>query len=407
MAEATKRAPKSALTVSAEPVFRFVVTEGPDTGHAFSFDGTEAPRVLLGSSAICELRLADPQVSRRHLSLVAANGEVQARDLGSTNGTLVNGVRILEAALRGGESIRVGATTLRVERGAEDGEPLVSDAMGFGRLLGRSAAMRRLYSALERLAKSTAPLVIEGETGTGKERAAEAIHEASPRASAPFVVVDAATLAATQVEALFEEANGGTLVIDEIADLSPDVQPVLARAIEAGKRAGSHAARIITTTRRDLDREVADGRFREELFFRLAVTRIELPPLRERLDDLAYLAEHLWTESTAFPSSALERMAGYGWPGNVRELESFVTRLASMGDPLPRASAPTTTTGDYLDAVISEHLSLSAARERVVAEFERRYVADAFDRNGQNVTKAAAASGVARRYFRALRAKQK
>lgn len=414
MAEATKRAPGTSITVTAEPVYRLVVTEGKAPGLTYSFDGTEAPRVLLGTSPICELRLEDAMVSRRHLSIVAAGGKLTIRDLGSTNGTHVNGVHVMEAVLKGGESIRVGETTLRVERGEDDGEPLVSDAIAFGRLLGRSVAMRRLFPVLPRLAQSKAPLLVEGETGTGKELLAESIHENGPRAAGPFIVVECATIKEADVAAIFEEADAGTLVLDEIAELDPSVQPLFSRAIEQGTigrgaAAKSFDVRVITTTRRDLDREVESGRFREDLFFRLAVTRIEMPPLRERGGDVSYLAETFWKSAGggAFPTDALERTGGYPWPGNVRELASWVTRLAAMGDAPPAARTSISKGGDFLDGVIAEHLPLGSARERVVAEFEKRYVEDAFERNGRNVTKAAASAGIARRYFRALRAKQK
>ncbi len=437
-AAATMRASGSDLTVVAEPVFHLRVTAGPDAGLVFTLDGTHASRVLLGTSAACDFKLQDPTVSRRHLSLAVSKAVVHVRDLGSTNGTLANGVALAEAFLHGGETLKLGDTHLHVSRGQDDGEPLVSDEVSFGRYLGKSVAMRRLYPLCQRLAASPVPLVIEGETGTGKELLAEALHEASPRAQGPFVVFDCSGVPPKDAEAvlfgredagvvtrgLFEEAHGGTLLVDEIADLDLAVQPKLLRAIERGevrRVSGSSVVpvdvRVIVTTRRDLDREVAEGRFREDLFFRCAVTRIELPPLRERREDVDALARVFWSAFAGdepFPEQALARVRAYDWPGNVRELENFVTRLHAVGEieaprrdstaPPPAAAAAAR---DYIDEVVREQLPLTRAREKVVAEFERRYVEDAFERNGKNVTKAAAAAGVARRYFRALRARQR
>lgn len=426
----TMRAARSARTVSVEPKLRLAVTRGPDAGKVFVLDGTEAPRVLLGTSPACELALTDRQVSRRHLSLELSGGVLRIRDLDSTNGTVVHGVSVIEARLRGGETIGVGETEIEVLRGEEEGEPFVSDDTGFGRYLGRSDVMRRLYPTCARLAAADVPLVIEGETGTGKELLAEAIHEASKRAGGPFVVFDCAASSGPGAEAvlfgsgdqpgLFEEANGGTLLIDEIAELDAELQPKLLRAIDKGiirRVAGATATpvdvRVVASTRRDLDREVGEGRFREDLFFRVAVTRIELPPLRRRTGDVELLAAHFWAKATgddgsAPPRGAVERMLGYEWPGNVRELANFVARLYAVGETRGGKAAPPPAPGaDFIGAVIAEHLALGPARDKVIAEFERRYVEDAYERNGRNVTRAAEAAGIARRYFRALRARQR
>jgi DNA-binding NtrC family response regulator len=433
-ASATVRAARSDRTVALEPLVRLVVTAGPDTGKAFVLDGTQAPRVLLGTSPACELVLADRQISRRHLSFELANGQLRVRDLGSTNGTKIRGVSIAEAFLHGGETLELGESVIEVVRDDEHGEPFVSDETGFGRYLGRSVAMRRLYATCEKLAKSQAPLVIEGETGTGKELLAEVLHEEGPRAEGPFVVFDCASVSPAEAEVvlfgregspdselgLFEEANGGTLLIDEIGELDAGVQPKLLRAIERGeiRRVGGTRSlpidvRFISTSRRDLDREVGEGHFREDLFFRIAVTRIELPPLRKRAGDVEFLAAHFWAlggSSDPLPRSNVDRLRSYEWPGNVRELSNFITRLRAVGPTersSQRAGEQSAPASDFIDRVVGEHLPLGPARERVIAEFERRYVEDAFVRNGRNVTRAAEAAGIARRYFRTLRARQR
>lgn len=433
---ATVRAATAGITVTVEPTMQVSVVSGPDRGSTLTLDGTEAPRVLVGTSPACDLVLTDRAVSRRHLAFELAGGRLRVRDLGSTNGTLVNGVAIGEVFLRGGERVDLGGTTLEIARGDDDGEALVSDEVAFGRYLGRSAAMRRLYPTLQRLAERDVPVIVEGETGVGKELLAEALHEASARASGPFVVFDCAGVTAADVEAvlfgreergqvrpgLFEEASGGTLLVDEIAELDLAVQPKLLRAVDKReiRRVGGALAvpvdvRVISTTRRDLDREVAEGRFREDLFFRIAVTRIELPPLRKRLEDVELLAAHFWRAAggaSDVPAAALARFRAYDWPGNVRELMNAVTRACAVGEaPAPsggeRADASVSPPRDFIDQVVAERLPLGRARERVVEEFERRYVEDAFVQNGRNVTRAAAAAGIARRYFRALRARQR
>ncbi len=296
--------------------------------------------------------------------------------------------------------------------------------------------MRHLYPTLRRLAERDVPVILEGETGVGKELLAEALHEASPRASGPFVVFDCAGVPAGEVEAvlfgreedgrlrpgLFEEASGGTLLIDEVAELDLAVQPKLLRAVDkreirrvGGARSVPVDVRVLSATRRDLDREVADGRFREDLFFRIAVTRVELPPLRKRLEDVELLAAHFWQAAGGagdVPAATLARLRAYDWPGNVRELMNVVTRACAVGEaPAPsgadRAAPGASAPRDFIDRVVAERLPLGRARERVVEEFERRYVEDAFVQNGRNVTRAAAAAGIARRYFRALRARQR
>lgn len=421
----TVRAAKTKIVT--EPVFRLSVVAGADAGKSLTVNALAAPRVLVGTSPACELCLTDRKVSRRHLSFELSKAGIALRDLGSTNGTTINGVRIGEALLHGGETIELGDSRLLVARDDDDDASLVSEETSFGRYLGHSVAMRKLYPTIARLAASDLPLLVEGETGTGKELLAECIHEATPRAQGPFVVFEPASFAAPDVEAvlfgsndkhgIFEEAAGGTLLVDEIADVPLALQARLLSAIERGEvRRGGGAAipidvRLIATTRRDLDRAVADGAFREDLFFRVAVTRVELPPLRKRREDIEVLAGHFWGGP---PSEellrALERMGSYEWPGNVRELASFVSRLRVVGEAGTTEGGAEPSVGlgrDFIDAVVAEHLPLGPARDKVVAEFERRYVEDAFVRNGHNVTKAAAAAGIARRYFRALRARQR
>jgi DNA-binding NtrC family response regulator len=307
--------------------------------------------------------------------------------------------------------------------------------------------MQRVYALARRLAASDIACTIEGETGTGKEQLAEAIHEMSPRSRGPFVVFDCTAVpgnlmesalfghekgsftgAATSRQGVFEQADGGTLFIDEIGDLDLALQPKLLRALQRGEtqRVGGSGwtktnVRILAATRRDLDREVQAGRFRDDLFFRLAVARIELPPLRERAGDVELLARSFWASlgpsAGAFPTEFLTRYHGHPWPGNVRELLNTVVRWQALGEmglveggappaeDAPIAPAPAPPSSDFVTRLIRDDVPFSKARQLAALDFERRYVQAVLEKFGGNVTKAAQASGIGRRYFHMLLAK--
>ena len=297
--------------------------------------------------------------------------------------------------------------------------------------------MRALYPMFQRIAESELPVLIEGETGTGKEVLAESLHEASPRKNGPFVVFDCTTVAATLLESelfghekgsftgaesaragLFEAAHGGTLFVDEIGEIDPTLQAKLLRAIERHevRRVGSNKmlsvdVRVIAATRRDLDKEVQARRFRDDLFYRLAVARIELPPLRQRRGDVSFLARYFWTslggDARELSPDVIQRFEEYDWPGNVRELHYSVTRQLALGDEAMPTVELGSSTLDFIDAVVRTKAPLPRARQKVVAELERRYVEHMLSLHGGNVTRAAEASGVGRRYFQIVRAKKK
>jgi two-component system, NtrC family, response regulator HydG len=334
--------------------------------------------------------------------------------------------------------VRIGDTAFRVTpaTGAEPAK--VSSATSFGSMLGASLEMRRLYEACSRVAAVDVPLLIEGETGTGKEVLAESVHEAGPRASGPFVVLDctavppnlveselfghekgAFTGAVSAREGVFEQAHKGTLLIDEIGDLPPALQPKLLRAIERQevRRVGGSSikvdVRVLAATRRDLDREVQLGSFRDDLFFRLAVARIELPPLRERQGDIAFLSREFWKKlggKGEVPYDLIQRFERYDWPGNVRELYNAVLRQLTIGEGLDHRTSPSKgsrSSSDPYSEVLSLGLPFPRARDRVLADFERRYVEHVLAEHGGVVSRAAAASGIARRYFNILRARSR
>jgi DNA-binding NtrC family response regulator len=419
---------------ATEFVFVAEVIDGPDRGATFTIDSSWPSPVLVGKSPACAVRLADPEVSRRHATLELAGHRMKLTDLDSTNGTSVDGLAIGAAYLAGGEAVRLGRTAMRFTRhGAL--RPPVAAASSFGRVIGESVAMKRIYPICHRLAVSNVPVIVEGETGTGKEVLAEALHEQGPRAELPFVVFDCTTVAPNLVESelfghekgaftgaaaarrgVFEQASGGTLLIDEIGDLDPLLQPKLLRALERGevRRVGADRwisvdVRVIAATRRDLDQEVQQGRFRDDLFHRLAVGRIELPPLRRRDGDIDLLTGHfareLGADLRAIDAGVLERWRSWSWPGNVRELRNAVARYIALGeladDGRTRRSVPPS--ADFIDAVVVQRLPIIPARQRVVDEFERRYIEALLADHGGNAVRAAAASGIARRHFDRLR----
>lgn len=418
---ATIRRTRFSRPPSADSAFVITVVEGPDAGLVASLDATGPTRALLGQSPVCTIRLTDREVSRRHAALTVQDTKLLVLDLGSTNGTSVNGVVVKEAALQGGEAIRIGSSVLSVRRGEARAADL-GQATSFGRVVGESAAMRRIYPALAQLAGSDRPALIEGEAGTGKELVAEEIHRASGRAEAAFITLESSTIAVAELQqtlfgegGLFTQAHGGVLFIDEIGNLPRETQAQLRETM--GK---VRDVRIIAATRRDLDRDVQAGRFDDDLFFLLAAGRIEMPALRDREGDVQLLARHFWQELGAntnapvagageMPEDFLPRFEHYPWPGNVRELRSAVLARMTMGElgPTYRSDEAKQQGLDFLSAVIEEDLPFPTARERVVSEFERRYVERVLARHNGNVTQAARASGVAHRYFQLVKARLK
>jgi DNA-binding NtrC family response regulator len=421
--------------------FELTVVEGPSSGQRFTFDGSEPGPVLLGQSEACGIRLADREVSRRHAALDVEGRRLRITDQDSTNGTFVDGVAILDAYLSGGELVRVGTSALRVDRIEPSPERAPQpERSGFGRFIGESPELRRLYPLVERLAAADVSIVLEGETGTGKEVMAEAIHENSARRTGPYVVLDCTTIAPSLVESelfghergaftgatgerrgVFEQAHGGTLFIDEIGDLEVSMQPKLLRALERGeiRRVGASQlvrvdVRVIAATRRNLDRAVQEGTFRDDLFHRLAVGRIALPPLRKRRGDIAILARQFWSElapRVPMPAHLLERWESYDWPGNVRELKNAVARQLAMGDLTADVGQAARTDSDAglesaehaIRDVLRSRLPFSVARLRLLEELQKAYVERALAEHDGSVERAAAALGIGRRYFHILK----
>jgi DNA-binding NtrC family response regulator len=392
--------------------------------------------VVVGAHSSCDLVLVDAQVSRRHAELAITPEGIRIKDLGSTNGTWWQGTRVTDVVVPGGATVQFGETPVRIA--ASDAPSLPpSDRDHFGAMAGKSVGMRELFAVLEMAAPTEATVLIEGESGTGKELAAQAIHEASPRAQGPFVIVDCSAIAENLVDShlfghvrgaftgadrdrkgAFVEASGGTLVLDELGELPLSAQAKLLRVLEqqtvqpvGTDRPVRVDTRVIAATHRDLSRMVAAKEFRFDLFYRLAVVHVALPPLRERLEDLPHLIATFYQRRSLDPGPIdgdnLERLRRHPWPGNVRELRNVLERAWALSGTNskfrdlrlwldPGASAP------QLSEVVDTTLSFKEAKERWNDHFERRYVALVFASSSNNVTRAAEHAGLSRRHFREL-----
>jgi DNA-binding NtrC family response regulator len=392
--------------------------------------------VVIGAHHGCDLVIDDPEVSRRHAELAASPEGVKVRDLGSTNGTWWQNSKIGEVTVPSGAILRFGKVTVRVAAGEVPRVP-PSDKHRFGAMVGGSVAMRELFAVLELAAPSDATVLIEGESGTGKELAARAIHDHSGRAEGPFVVVDCSAIAESLIDShlfghvrgaftgaerdrrgAFVEASGGTLFLDELGELPLAAQSKLLRALEAqtvqpvgADRTVAVDTRVVAATHRDLSRMVADKSFRFDLFYRLAVVHVALPPLRDRLDDLPELiaAFHAarGVEPGPIDGDNLARLERHAWPGNVRELRNVLERAWAMSGP----GATFRTLRLWIDAgaavaepsgVIDTALPFKEAKERWNDQFERRYLATVLAAHGRNITRAAEHAGINRRHFREL-----
>jgi two-component system, NtrC family, response regulator GlrR len=414
---------------------RFVlrVEEGPDAGLVYESSGDG---VVVGTHASCGFVLTDSAVSRFHCEIGAGSGAPLIRDLGSRNGTRVDGVSVLAAPLGEREryNLSMGRSRLALEWGERDVKVPLSSRTRFGLLAAQSASMRRAFSMLESAAQSDVTVLLGGETGTGKDLAAESIHLASARRDAPFVVVDCGSIVESLLDAelfghekgaftgadraregAFEAARGGTLFIDEIGELPLSLQPKFLRVIERREvqRLGSNQrlpvdVRLIAATHRDLRSDINNRRFRSDLFFRLAVIEVKLPSLRQRLDDLPLLVDSLLDNlevtdpamrSRLRAQPFLDELSRHDWPGNVRELKNFLERWVAL-------EGRVSLTDEKLQpAAFADGLAfdigkpLRGERERWLLHFEQQFLKALLAHHRDNVTEAAKAAGVARVHF--------
>jgi transcriptional regulator with GAF, ATPase, and Fis domain len=416
---------------------RVAVTRGPDAGLVFEV--AHAP-LRIGTSPENDLVLADDTVSRRHAEIEPTPTGVRIRDMGSTNGVMVGGMRIYDAVMPGELRLQVGETELTVTplRDTVAREQAQDDS--FGDAIGKSARMRELFADLERIAPSDATVLIEGETGTGKDIVAESVHRFSPRADGPFVVFDCGAVATSLAESelfghergaftgavashsgVFQQAHGGTLFLDEIGELPKDLQPKLLRVLEKRviKRVGGTTSvavdvRVIAATNRNLRVEVQRGNFREDLYFRLATAHVVVPPLRDRMDDLEALVAHFLSLEAPprslddVPEAVWEMFRAHRWPGNVRELRNAVKRLMLTPDRPLRDAGSRPSTPPRADALGADSPSqqplmpLRVARREASDTFERAYLENVLTRTGSNVTRAAAIAEVSRQMMQKL-----
>lgn len=388
--------------------------------------------VVVGSGESCTIVCDDAAVSRRHCELRIVQDRVHVRDLGSKNGTWTQGVRIVEASLADRQVVTVGATRIELLASSSVNKLPLSERSRFGDALGASPVMRALFALLERASLSSAPILLLGETGSGKEVLARAIHAQSPRREGPFVVFDCGATPPTLIEAelfgvargafsgaerarrgLLETADGGTLFLDELGELPLEMQTRLLRALESGtvKPVGDNTpreidVRVVAATHRDLKSRVASGRFREDLYYRVAVLIVQVPALRERKEDIPLLVEHFLQRQSPprsldeLPPNVLAILAAHDWPGNVRELGNTVTRLAlfpSMGTGAIERRSPASREGQLGAKYFP--LPLREARAALVEEFELAYLKARLHEQGGNVAATARELGISRQFL--------
>jgi two-component system, NtrC family, response regulator GlrR len=410
-------------------VYHVAALEGPEADKRWS---SSSSRFAIGSHPSNDLVIDDAAVSRFHCEIRIKDRRAWLADLDSRNGTLVDGVAVGIGGLRDSSLIRLGRSVLRFQFGTEQAALPVSEARSFGSLVGGSVAMRSAFALLERAAHSDATLLIEGETGTGKEGAAESVHQASARRDKPFVIVDCSAMPTHLLESelfgyergaftgatarrigAFEEAQGGTVFLDEIGELPQDLQPKLLRVLERKqiRRLGSNTympvdVRLIAATNRDLRALVNEGTFRSDIYYRLAVLRVVLPPLRERPEDIPELVERfvpaLGIDSAAakqlFDKEFLVRVRSAAWPGNVRELRNYLERCAVLEEAMPLHDAGRVDSSPPIDA----RIPYSEAKRAVLNDFERRYFEALLKLHEGNVSRAARACGMDRVYLHKL-----
>jgi DNA-binding NtrC family response regulator len=431
------------------------VTAGPDHGAQIQ---VARPRITVGRSAVNDLVLTDTSVSGTHLQISLGDKRgILLRDLESTNGTLVAGLRVREAYIEPGATISLGKTDI-LFLSADEIEVPLSGRDHFGALWGASPAMREVFATLEKVAPTDMSVMISGQTGTGKELVARALHDESSRAEAPFVVLDCGSLPRELAEAAilghkkgsftgaisdragaFEEAHGGTLFLDEVGELPLDLQPKLLRVLDRREvqRIGESQVRkvdvrVVAATHRDLRQMVGQGQFREDLYFRLSVMTVELPPLHERGEDILLLAKKFLEDfarvhgrAPQLNEAAKQILLAEPWPGNVRQLKNTIERAAHLSHNLIIEPAdlhlggregrpgavkkfgaedepePSSQPAGELDEELYA-MPFKEAKQQVVDGFERAYFGRLLAKTDNNLSRASAEAGITRYYLREL-----
>ena len=422
-----------------ERSFRLRVVSGPDQGKEHMLDeGT----TMVGTHADNDLVLTDATVSRYHLEIRVRRDGIEVRDLDTTNGTKHGGARIGSVVLTGAARLRLGKhSELDVEPVDKNVDLGEFSGDRYGDVLGTTQPMKRLFALLAKAAPTEATILLQGETGTGKEAIAEAVHRHSRRSKGPFIVVDCGSIpheliaselfghakgsftgAAGDKQGLIEAANHGTLFLDEIGELALDLQPQLLRVLDRRqvRRVGETQSvdvdiRVIAATHRDLRAMVRNGQFREDLYYRLAVVATYVPPLRERKADIptlaTWFAEKMGRGSFAQSPALLDQLQRHDWPGNVRELRNVVERALSLGDAVladlgdgghrPSQPSPDEVGKRGSDPDVLE-MPFKEAKAQLVEAFERDYLSALLARHHGNISRAAAEAGIDRNYIHRL-----
>jgi DNA-binding NtrC family response regulator len=407
---------------------------GRETGREVVLD---SDLCRIGSHSGNDLVLDDKHISSFHCRLWREGGSWRIADTGSLNGTRVGAVRVRDADLPLPECrISLGDSVVRVSERGSVSQADVPVWPSFGALIGSSLAMRRLFGVLDRVARTDATVLIEGESGTGKEIIATEVVRRGSRADKPFVIVDCGAVSPSLIESelfghirgsftsadrdrqgAFEAADGGTVFLDEIGEMPLEMQPKLLRAIESReiRRVGENRARkvdvrLIAATNRRLEREVNHGRFREDLYFRLSVVTVRVPPLREHLEDLTTLVHHFLRQLEAldrlslFTPEVMAEMGRYDWPGNVRELRNYIERAVVL-EATPPASRRQPSSPDIAppaQAAVNLEVSFKEAKDQVISEFEREYLTALLQWSAGNVSMASRKAGLDRMYLHRL-----
>lgn len=423
---------------------QLVVIEGPDKGKKVTLNKN---LTSVGKRETNNIPLTDKTVSRNHLEIEYASDSFLLKDLGSTNGTYINGTKVKEAYLAPGDLVKIGNTVMEFVAFDEKVAIEPSTKEVFGGMVGKSRKMRQIFAILEKISTSNATVIIEGETGTGKDLVAKAIHEHSARRSNPYVVFDCTGVAPNLIESelfghekgaftgairsrpgIFESASGGTVFLDELGELPIDLQPKLLRALESRevRRVGSNTStrievRVVSATNRNLKKEVEEKRFREDLYYRMSVVKITLPPLRDRTEDIPLIVERLLSTGkfnrtpngmkvTRVEDDALKLLQRYPWPGNVRELANVIERACAFveGNTIARNHL------DFIFAEMSEgdertekmridsNIPFKEAKQQIVEVFEKEYLEELLKKHNYNLSKAAREAKVDRKHIRNL-----
>ncbi|MDD4101815.1 MAG: sigma 54-interacting transcriptional regulator [Kiritimatiellae bacterium] len=419
---------------------KLLVISGPLQGREFVVNHDT---FTIGSGSHNDLAIGDSTVSKRHCEIIVEQSGYLIRDLDSTNGTFVQGVRVSSAHLAPGSEIQLGKTRIVFCPLQDANDIPLSPNEAFGKMLGRSVPMRRIFYLAETYSPSDVTVMITGETGTGKEVLAEEIHNHSTRREKPFIVIDCAAISKELIESelfghvkgaftganadrqgAFELADGGTVFLDEIGDLSPDLQPKLLRVLEKReiRRVGCNKirkinVRIISATNRNLANEVNENRFREDLYYRLSVVHLELPPLRRRREDVPLLVKRFLTDLHG--DDALEQLADFDrtmdvlkrheWPGNVRELRNLIElafyserRPVDLSAFLSLGNLRTGRKNNEPEVNFVTDKPFKDAKNDLIEEFERTYLNDLLSRNKQNISRSAREAGIERAYLQRL-----